>query len=259
MKSRLFLAIAIPAALAGCASAPTNPQDPLEPMNRAIDAFNDKADRWIAKPAAQAYQSVTPKPVQTGIGNFFGNIADAYSAMSNLLRAEPEKTLNDVMRVALNSTFGLFGLIDIATPAGLKSNKNGLGDTFASWGWKNSSYLVLPLLGPSTIRDGLATGITVWKAPDRNIYDGPAQANTAWGIGLLDKRARLLSLGDMVDEAALDRYSYTRDAWLQIRANQTGATLPAATEDLGNIDDIMGAPQDASAPTAQKQDASAAQ
>lgn len=226
--------------LSGCATHPSHPMDPLEPMNRAIYQFNEATDRAIAKPAAQAYQFVVPSPVRSAIGNFFGNIADAYSAINNALRADPVKTLNDIMRVALNSTFGLFGLIDIATPAGLKKNNTSFGDTLATWGWKSSDYLVLPLLGPSTIRDGLGLGATLSVAFDRQLYGSPAHANVAWGLYLLDKRERLLGLEDAVYDAALDPYAYTRDAYLQARTKQTGGVLPDNADDELTIDEIMG-------------------
>ena len=239
----------------GCASNPTNPMDPLEPMNRAIYTFNDKVDRAVAKPVAQVYRKATPQPLRIAVSNFFNNILDAYSAANNVLSAEPQKAMNDLMRVAINSTLGVFGLVDFATPAGLKNNKNTLGDTFAKWGWKNSSYLVMPLLGPSTIRDGAGTAITLYISPDRQLYDGPAQANTAWGLNLVSKRERLLGVEESVDEAALDPYSYTRDAYLQIRASQVGGTPPTPEDDGTDIDELM-AP--ASAPVAVKPDASGA-
>ncbi|GGY29123.1 MlaA family lipoprotein [Paludibacterium paludis] len=259
----LILAAAAAALLAGCASAPTNPRDPLEPMNRAVFRFNDAADRAVAKPVAQAYRDVTPQPVRTAVSNFFDNLRDAYSVVSNTLRAEPEKALNDTLRVAMNSTFGLFGLIDIATPAGLKNNKNTLGDTFASWGWKNSSYLVLPLLGPSTVRDGAGLGVYVWFSPERNLYKEPAHANVATGLNLLSRREQLLGLEGVLDDAALDPYAYTRDAFLQVRDRSLGLA-PADGDDM-NIDAIMGETSspppkaDASAPVAPaRPDASAA-
>ena len=213
--------------------------DPLEPMNRAIYKFNDAADQAIAKPAARAYRSITPKPVRSAIGNFLGNISDVYSAASNVLRGDVERTLNDMMRVALNTTFGIGGLIDIATPAGLKNNKNTLGDTFASWGWKNSSYLVLPLFGPSTLRDGTGLALTLEMSFDRRLYGSPTEANIAWGLYLVDKRERLLGLDEAVDNAALDPYAYTRDVYLQVRAKATGGNPPLSDDNL-TIDEIMG-------------------
>ncbi|UGA39806.1 VacJ family lipoprotein [Chromobacterium haemolyticum] len=133
--------LALSLLLAGCASNPTVPYDRFEPYNRAMYQVNDTADRYVIKPVAEGYKAITPSPVRTGVSNFFDNLKDVYSALSNALRAEPEKALNDVMRVAMNTGFGLFGLIDIASQAGLKNNKTTLGDTFAAWGWHDSNYL----------------------------------------------------------------------------------------------------------------------
>ncbi|BEV72826.1 MULTISPECIES: VacJ family lipoprotein [unclassified Paludibacterium] len=256
---------------AGCASHPANPQDPYEPLNRSIYSFNDKLDRAVAKPVAQAYRKVTPQPVRTGVGNFFDNVMDAYSFVNDVLSAQPVKAMNDLMRVAVNTTLGVFGLVDFATPMGLQSNKTTLGDTLARWGWKDSNYLVLPLLGPSTVRDGIGTMTTVYVSPDRRIlYKEPATANVAWGLQLVDKRQRLLEAGEAIDEAALDPYSYTRDAYLQYRAaqingNRVDASAPAAGKPNDDIDiDQLVAPDSApsatpsSAPLARKPDASAA-
>ncbi|WP_240674209.1 MlaA family lipoprotein [Crenobacter cavernae] len=226
------------ALLAGCASAPSNPQDPLEPMNRVIYRFNDVADKAVVKPVAQGYRAVTPQPVRTAIGNFFNNWLDAYSAVSNLLRAEGEKTLNDVMRVSINSTFGLFGVLDIATPAGLKSNKNTLGDTFASWGWKNSSYLVLPVVGPSTVRDGIGAAAYFMAEPYRHAFGTYTRATVASVVNGVNTRERYLGLEETVDEAALDPYSFVRDGYLQLRARETGAEPPLHKDDI-DLDELM--------------------
>ena len=236
------------AALAGCAN-PHEPLDPLEPVNRAVYRFNDTADRAVVKPVAEGYRAVTPRPLRIAVGNFFDNIRDAYSAVNNALRADAQKTTNDVMRVAINSTFGLLGLIDIATPAGLANNKTTLGDTFASWGWKNSSYLVLPLLGPSTVRDGLGTAATYTASPEPGVvFQTHTQLAAAAVLDGVNTRTRLLGVEQTVDEAALDPYSYIRDAYLQLRAKQVGADLPQAPSDDENVDiDQLMAPKPAEA------------
>jgi len=245
---------------AGCATAPSNPIDPLEPMNRSIYSFNDTVDRNVAKPVAKAYRAVTPQPFRTAVNNFFDNILDAYSAANNILSAEPEKALSDIMRVAINSTLGVFGLVDFATPAGLKSNKSTMGDTLAHWGWKNSNYLVIPFLGPSTFRDGTGTAVTLYVSPDRRIiYKEAATANVAWGVQLLARRERVLGLEEAVDEAALDPYSYTRDAFMQYRNKQVGGTLYLQQQDDLDIDQLVAPSDGASAPVATKPDASGAQ
>lgn len=237
MKRHLS-AIATMLLLAGCAS--TNPQDPYEPYNRAMYTFNDKLDRAVVKPVAEGYRKVTPSPVRSAVGNFFDNLRDVYSFASNTLRAEPEKSLNDLMRVVMNTTFGLGGLIDIATPAGLKNNKNSLGDTFASWGWKDSHYLVLPFLGPSTVRDGTATGVSLaGPGPEQLIYSNTREAVALWSLYGVSTRERLLGLEEVVDEVALDPYIFTRDAFMQMRAKQLGIEPPKQDDDDVNIDELV--------------------
>lgn len=136
--------------LIGFASAPafaeTRPADPYEGYNRAVSKFNDQADRYIFAPAARGYRKVTPKPVRAGVSNFFNNLRDVVSFGSNILRLDIKRASEDLVRVGINTTFGLGGLIDIAGAGGVPDNKNTLGDTFASWGWKNSNYFVLPVL-----------------------------------------------------------------------------------------------------------------
>ncbi|GHD73823.1 VacJ family lipoprotein [Vogesella fluminis] len=236
--------------LAACASTPSHPQDPLEPLNRAVYRFNDAADKAVLKPVAQAYRKVTPQPVRTGVGNFFDNLLDVYSAANNTLQGKAELALTDVLRVSFNSTFGLFGLIDIATPMGLKSSKATLGDTFAHYGWQDSSYLVLPLLGPSTVRDGSGMLISNSLEPATGVFQTHTQATAARVLNAVNTRERLLGLEDVVNGAALDSYSYMRDGFLQMRAHQLG--LPQGKqqqeEDL-NIDDLVN-DADASAPVA---------
>ncbi|TDR70543.1 MlaA family lipoprotein [Paludibacterium purpuratum] len=225
----------------GCATHPSNPQDPLEPMNRSIYNFNDKLDRAVAQPVARAYRQVTPQPARTGVSNFFDNLLDAYSLANDILSAQPVKAMNDLMRVAVNTTFGVFGLVDFATPMGLKSNKTSLGDTLARWGWKDSHYLVLPILGPSTVRDGLGTATTLYIGPERRIlFKAPATANVADGVQLVSRRERLLDVSDAIDEAAIDPYSYTRDAYLQLRAAQIGGASQASApaSQTPNADDL---------------------
>lgn len=236
--------------LAGCASTPpTSPLDPYESFNRSMFSFNDKADRWVIKPVAEGYHAITPGPFRTAVGNFFDNFKDVYSAANNLLQAEPEKALNDIMRVALNSTFGLFGLIDIATPAGLKNNKTTLGDTFAHWGWKNSNYLVLPFFGPSTVRDGLGLGVTLGvSGPERLVYHNDNEIVAFYGVYAVNTRAHYLDLDDSLAAAAIDPYTYMRDGFLQLRASQLGQPNPTQPDDV-NIDDLVSAP--ASAPAAE--------
>ena len=238
--------------LSACASTPpTSPLYPYESFNRSMYAFNDKADRWVIKPAAQGYHAVTPAPLRTAVSNFFDNFKDVYSAANNLLQAEPEKAINDIMRVALNSTFGLFGLIDIATPAGLKNNKTSLGDTFAHWGWKNSNYLVLPFFGPSTVRDGVGLGVSLGiNGPEHLVYHNSNEAFAFYGVYGVNTRARYLDFDDSLATAAIDPYTYLRDGFMQLRAKQLGLPNPTQSDDI-NIDELVNVPATASAPASE--------
>lgn len=238
--------------LTACASTGGNPQDPLEPMNRAVFSFNDKADQYVLKPVAEGYRFITPQPVRTAVGNVFDNLRDVYSLANHAIQLEGKKSATDLLRVSINSTFGLFGLIDLATPMGLPSYKATLGDTFAHYGWKQSSYLVLPLLGPSTIRDGTGMGLSFGYSSGSWVFQenrDAAAATIAYGVV---SREKLLGLDETFDQAALDRYSYMRDAYLQYRNARTGFTPPASQSnpDDDNIDDLV--PDDASAPVAEQ-------
>jgi phospholipid-binding lipoprotein MlaA len=242
MKKPLLIASCC--VLTACASTSGNPQDPLEPMNRAVFSFNDKADHYVMKPIAQGYRTITPQPVRTAVGNVFDNLRDVYSLANNALQLEGKKTATDLLRVSVNSTFGLFGLLDIATPMGLPSYKATLGDTFAHYGWKQSSYLVIPLLGPSTVRDGAGVGLSFGYSSGSWVFQENRDAVAATVLYGVGAREKLLGLDDTFSEAALDRYSYMRDAFLQYRNAKIGYTPPASPQnpDDDNIDDLV--PQD---------------
>ncbi|MEB0139715.1 VacJ family lipoprotein [Undibacterium sp. CCC2.1] len=196
-----------------------NPRDPLEGFNRAMFDFNDAIDQAVLKPVAQVYANVTPSFVQTGVGNFFGNIGDIYTALNNLLQGKVGDGSSDIMRVALNSTFGLAGLLDIGSPAGLSKHKEDFGQTLGVWGVRSGPYLVLPVLGPTTVRDAVATPLDYYG--DAWSYYKPVYIrNTGSLVRLVDKRASVLDAGSLIEEAALDRYVFIRDAYLQRRASQ---------------------------------------
>lgn len=196
-----------------------NPRDPLEGFNRVMFSFNDTLDQAVLKPVAQAYRDVLPSFVQTGIGNFFGNIGDVWNAVNNLLQGKAADGLSDMMRFGLNSTFGLGGLLDIGTAAGMPKHKEDFGQTLGTWGVKSGPYLVLPLLGSSTLRDTLATPVDfkgdLWS------YQTPVRSrNVGSVVRLVDKRASVLDAGSLIEDAALDKYVFIRDAYLQRRAGQ---------------------------------------
>jgi phospholipid-binding lipoprotein MlaA len=196
-------------------------RDPFEGFNRAMFSFNDTLDRVALKPAAQAYQTVTPSFVQTGIGNFFSNIGDVWSAVNNLLQGKVGDGFTDAFRVVVNTTFGLGGLIDIGTEAGMPKHKEDFGQTLGVWGVTSGPYVVLPLFGASTMRDALATPVD-WKG-DLWSYKRPVKyRNIGTVVRLVDQRAAVLDAGNLIEEASLDKYVFVRYAYLQRRAAQIG-------------------------------------
>ena len=234
--------------LATAAPAFADNHDPYEPYNRFMYRINDGIDRTVMTPVARGYQKVTPKPVQSGITNVFDNLRDVVSIGSNLLRLDIEKASTALVRVGINTTFGLGGLINIADAAQMPNNKNSLGDTFATWGWKNSNYFVYPLTGPSTVRDAVGDTVTRVYSVEGALVDSDGWS---WGLTALkgiDKRAQLLVYTDGLDMAAVDRYAYTRDVFMNMRATQVGGTPPSAEYDETNIDDLVPADNDTSTP-----------
>lgn len=216
--STRFGTLAIVLVLTGCATA-RNAQDPLEGFNRAMFTFNDAVDRVALKPAAKAYQSILPSFVQTGIGNFFGNIGDVWTAVNNLLQGKAADGVTDVMRVAVNSTLGLGGVLDIASEAGMRKHREDFGQTLATWGVKPGPYVVLPLLGSSTIRDSLALPLDYTGDPWGYVY--PVHTRNAGSVvRVIDQRAVVLDASNLIEEAALDRYEFVRDAYLQRRESK---------------------------------------
>ena len=213
--SSLSLAAAAVFLLGGCATS-GNPKDPIEGFNRAVFAFNDGIDKAIVKPVAQGYEAVLPPPVRTGVSNFFGNIDDVFIALNNLLQGKVPEALSDVGRVLINSTVGLLGVIDVASDAGLEKHAEDFGQTFGRWGVGDGAYLVLPFFGPHTVRDAFGLVLDVRVDPVTQEHNVPSR-NTMTATRGISDRARLLSSDKIVEEAALDRYSYIRDAYLQRR------------------------------------------
>jgi len=214
---RSALAVAVALACVGCATRPDgNPRDPFENYNRGMFAFNDGVDRAIFKPAATMYRAVTPAPVRTGVSNFLGNLEDVWSFVNSLLQGKPQAAAQTFVRFNVNTFLGLGGVLDIASEARIDRQREDFGQTLGVWGVPSGPYLVLPLLGPSTVRD--TVGLPVDMAADLigNIDHVPTR-NAAKVVDLLDTRAALLRAGDTLEEAALDKYSFTRDAFLQRR------------------------------------------
>lgn len=205
--------------LTACASGPmANRADPLEPFNRSVFSFNDFADRTVLKPVATAYRDVTPDLVQRGVRNFFGNLEDAWSFVNNLLQLKGEGAASSLMRFSVNTVFGLGGILDLASEAGLERFPEDFGQTLGHWGVGPGPYIVLPLLGPSTLRDTVALPVDIRGDLVAQTQDVTTR-NTLLGLRIVDKRASFLKAESVVDGAALDKYSFIRDAYLQRRRN----------------------------------------
>jgi len=211
---RLIAATAL-ALLAGCAATPSK-VDPLEPMNRALYKVHDVLDTNIVKPVAEGYATVVPQFMRTGFANVFNNIDDLFSAVNGLLQGKPEKAGNDLGRVLINTFFGMGGLIDIASDAGIERGNEDFGQTFAVWGIPQGPYLFIPLFGPTTVRDGAGVIVRIAVGPVGYIND-VALRNSIYGVGYVDLRSQVLESGSIVDTAALDRYIFIRNAYLQRR------------------------------------------
>ena len=213
------LAIAL---LQGCATGPqANAADPLEPFNRSVYSFNEGLDRTVLKPVATVYQDITPSPVRTGVTNFFANISDVWSVVNNLLQAKPAEAMDSLFRVTTNTFWGVGGIFDVATELKIPQHKEDFGQTLGTWGLASGPYVVLPLFGPSSVRD--TAGLVVdLQGNVLSQADNVPVRNSLRTLNLVDTRANLLGVGDLLDQAALDKYAFTRDAYLQRRQSLIG-------------------------------------
>jgi phospholipid-binding lipoprotein MlaA len=205
-------------ALSGCAASPSkpDPRDPWERMNRATHKFNDGIDRAIAKPAARAYRKVVPRIARTGVSNFFSNLEQPTVLLNDLLQGKLRPAGNDAARFLLNTTLGLGGLFDPASPAGFDRNDEDFGQTLGKWGVGPGPYLVLPFLGPATFRDGFGNVVDQFSEPDSYVKDD----KVLWSskvLGLLEQREQLLDLEPALART-FDKYAFIRNAYLQRRA-----------------------------------------
>ena len=220
------------ALLTGCATvARPDPNDPLESYNRSMTNFNDQVDAMVLKPVATAYREVTPAPVRTGVSNFFANIGDVWSFVNNVLQLRAEAAGSSFMRVNVNTIFGLGGLLDVASELGIERYKQDFGLTLGRWGVGTGPYLVLPILGPSTLRDTLALPVDM-KGNVVSHVDPVSARNSLYALRAVDVRANLLRAGSVLDSAALYKYSFTRDVFLQVRGSQ----VDAAQRGNGQVD-----------------------
>ena len=223
-------------ALQGCATVKTaDARDPWESMNRSVYQFNDVVDNVAIKPAAQLYVKVLPSFVRTGVGNFFGNLGDVWSMANSALQLKGQATVETFMRINVNTFFGLGGLLDVATEMRLEKRKEDFGQTLGYWGVKPGPYVVLPLLGPSTLRDTLALPLDMQGDASRQFSD-EATRNALTVTRVLDIRSGLLQTVDVVKAASLDPYTFVRDGFLQKRRNDIYDGNPPSNFDYGDAE-----------------------
>ena len=223
---RLWAVLLCAAALSGCATVPgsdaakaANPADPWENANRKIYAFNDAVDEAVVRPVAEAYRDLGPELVRTGFTNVLGNIADAWSSANHFMQGEFRFGVEMGFRVITNSFFGLGGLLDPASEMGLTRRSEDFGQTLGRWGVGPGPYVVLPLLGPSTVRDSLAFVVDRQVSAAQILGSGNGRYVMA-GLELINARTNLLSTTRLLDQVALDRYSFLREAYLSRRLDQ---------------------------------------
>ncbi len=239
-RARLAASLLAASLLAGCATGPgAHPSDPLEPYNRAMTTFNDRLDEAVLKPVATVYRDVTPQPVRTGVHNFFGNLGDAWSFVNNALQLRGRDALDSLVRFNLNTVFGLGGVLDIASEAGIARHKQDFGLTLGHWGVPTGPYLVLPILGPSTVRDTAALPVDWWGDAVRQV-DPVSARNSLHAFRIVDRRASLLRAESVLDSIAFDSYIFTRDVYLGLRSNADSPAVQRrrnSSEDDGRLPD----------------------
>lgn len=240
------------ALLQGCATGPNaDPADPLEPFNRGVTRFNDGVDKAILRPVAIAYRDTTPPLVRAGVNNFFGNLTDAWSLVNNVLQVKIVEAADTFFRVSINTTIGLGGLIDVASEMKIDKHPEDFGQTLGFWGVKAGPYVVLPLIGSSTMRDGLAKLVDLKGDVVSNLDRIPVR-NSLIILRGVDTRAEFLNAGALLESAALDKYTFARDVYLQRRRSLIRPVSPETEErfDLPEVTAPVNAPVTGEKPTA---------
>ncbi len=214
---------ALVALTGGCATtippnAGSNPIDPFERYNRHMSEFNERVDRAVIKPVAQAYVDYVPSPVRDCVGNIFSNIGDVPNALNNLLQGKPREAVSDICRVVINTTVGVLGCFDVASKAGLDKSDEDFGQTLGRWGAGPGPYFVWPFLGPSTIRDSFGRVVGFYTDPV-DYVESVRLRNSMYAVRFIDFRASLFPAERVIEGAALDKYLFIRDAYLQRRRN----------------------------------------
>ena len=211
-----------------------DPKDPLQAYNRVMFAFNERADQYALKPVAKAYRFITPKPVQFVVGNFFSNLGDLWTGFNNLLQGKGKAAASDTARFFVNSTLGFLGFADVATEMGLEKHNEDLGQTLGWWGVPSGPYFVIPLLGPSTIRDATSRLVDVYGQPYMWQDGHEALKWSLWSVDKVHTRASLLDAEGALNDAALDKYTLMRDGWLARRRNQVYDGDPPDEDDAAD-------------------------
>ncbi len=209
--------VAATLALGGCASVPNrHPGDPFEPFNRGVSQFNEGLDAALLKPVATAYKDHVPPLIRTGVSNFFGNLGDMWSFVNSALQGKVQEAADNFARVQVNTVWGVFGIFDVASDLNIDRHREDFGQTLGVWGVPAGPYVVLPIFGPSTLRDTVA--LPVDRKADLLAGISPSDVRyTAYTVRVVNARANLLRVSDVLDQAALDKYAFTRDAHLQRR------------------------------------------
>ena len=211
-----------------------DPKDPLQAYNRVMFAFNERADQYALKPVAKAYRFITPKPVQFVVGNFFSNLGDLWTGFNNLLQGKGKAAASDTARFFVNSTLGFLGFADVATEMGLEKHNEDLGQTLGWWGVPSGPYFVIPLLGPSTIRDAASRPVDTYGQPYMWQDGHDALKWSLWTVDKVHTRASLLDAEGALNDAALDKYTLMRDGWLARRRNQVYDGDPPDEDDAAD-------------------------
>ena len=261
---RTLCLVALAVGLSGCATikdargGPGQRLDPWEKWNRKVFNFNDELDKAVLKPVATAYSNVVPQPVRRGVGNFFSNFADAWSAINNVLQGKFTAASEDATRVGANTLFGLFGILDVASEMGLEHHYEDLGQTLGRYGVGPGAYVMLPILGPSTVRDTAALPLDRLASPPA-FFSGTGTQIGLTSLQIVNTRSGLLGATRVIDDIALDRYTFVRDAFLQRRRSLVfDGDVPETPADSGAAaSDAAGAAAGNLAPPASATPASA--
>ena len=235
LGSKCLLLVAVSALLTACAAGPAK-EDPFEPFNRSMFEVNEGLNTVLVRPVAEGYVAVIPEPIRTAVSNVFGNLDVLFTGINGLLQGNGDRAGNAFNRVLLNSFMGIGGIFDLASMAGIEKDHNDFGITFGKWGFPDGPYLFVPLVGPTTVRDGTGYLVRLAVGPVGYIPDVPLR-NSLYGLGYVDIRAQLLPAEKVVDTAAVDKYRFVRNAYFRARRYllYDGKPPPEDEDDAGTV------------------------